>query len=246
MVNVTSTIISPEMFSGSLAGVDGCKGGWLMVRLGPGGDPAGADWEISPEWAGLETASSTFVAVDMPIGLPDGSDAACLAAGAGSSCATLAGAVAAMGATGAVRVINVYASRASAPFALPPTLVPGLAIRGMPLAGGGMPVVSFTGAALGGNLVSLASSDVVLSNLVLDGSAPCRDGLVRVGRADDLQAGDGAQCGDVLDGLVGGTVLADADGVVREHEHDLGSTQGGQAHRRTHVVEEHEERATGR
>ncbi len=61
------------MSSGSLAGVDGCKGGWLMVRLGPGGDPAGADWEISPEWAGLETASSTFVAVDMPIGLPDGS-----------------------------------------------------------------------------------------------------------------------------------------------------------------------------
>ena len=107
----------------------------------------------------------------LSVGLPGGSDAACLATGAGSSCATLAGAIAAMGATGAVRVINIYANSQSASIALPPTLVPGLAIRGVPLPGGSLPVVSFMGAALGGYLVSLASSDVVVSNLVLDGAA---------------------------------------------------------------------------
>jgi len=73
MVNGFSTIISPERACGSLAGVDGCKGGWLMVRLGPGGDPGGAGWTISPSWSGLDSAASAFVAVDMPIGLPDGS-----------------------------------------------------------------------------------------------------------------------------------------------------------------------------
>ncbi len=50
----------------------------------------------------------------------------------------------------------------------------------------------------------------------------------------------------MLDRLVGGSVLADTDRVVTEHENDLGSGQRGQAHGRAHVVEEHEERATDR
>ena len=36
--------------------------------------------------------------------------------------------------------------------------------------------------------------------------------------------------GEVLDGLVGGAVLADADRVVGERVDDLGLGQGGEAH----------------
>jgi hypothetical protein len=52
--------------------------------------------------------------------------------------------------------------------------------------------------------------------------------------------------GEVLDRLVGGAVLADADRVVGEHEARLGARHRRQAHGRTHVVEEHEERAADR
>ena len=58
--------------------------------------------------------------------------------------------------------------------------------------------------------------------VVLDGQAPGLGGLVGVGGPDHPQPGDGAQRGDVLDRLVGGTVLADADGVVGEGVDDLG------------------------
>ena len=45
---------------------------------------------------------------------------------------------------------------------------------------------------------------------------------------------------------MGGAVLADADGVVAEHEHGLGPRDGRQADRWAHVVEEDEERPTDR
>ena len=44
--------------------------------------------------------------------------------------------------------------------------------------------------------------------------------LVCVGRADHYEAGDGSQRGEVLDGLVGGAVLAHADRVVGEDVDD--------------------------
>ena len=56
---------------------------------------------------------------------------------------------------------------------------------------------------------------------------------------------DRPQRGELLDRLVGGAVLADADRVVGEDEHDLGVGERGEPQRRAHVVEEHEERATG-
>ena len=49
----------------------------------------------------------------------------------------------------------------------------------------------------------------------LEDRAPRRGGLVGVGRADDVEAGDRAQRGEVLDRLVGRAVLAEADRVVR-------------------------------
>ena len=45
--------------------------------------------------------------------------------------------------------------------------------------------------------------------------APGSDGLVRIRGPDDVQARDGAQGSEVLDRLVGGSVLAQADRVVR-------------------------------
>jgi predicted RNase H-like nuclease len=57
---------------GSLvAGVDGCRAGWLAVRL----DPARGlvDWAIHADWIALAAAlegSVARIAVDMPIGLP--------------------------------------------------------------------------------------------------------------------------------------------------------------------------------
>src|SRR4029079_7509293 len=48
---------------------------------------------------------------------------------------------------------------------------------------------------------------------VLEDRLPAGDRLVRVGRAYDVQPGDGPQRGQVLDRLVGRAVLAEADGV---------------------------------
>ena len=59
--------------------------------------------------------------------------------------------------------------------------------------------------------------------VVGDGRLPRGDGLVGVGRADDLQLRDGPQRGELLDRLVCRAVLADADGVVRPHEDHLGA-----------------------
>ncbi len=50
---------------------------------------------------------------------------------------------------------------------------------------------------------------------------PRLDGLVAVGGAQDVQAGDRPQRRELLDGLVGRAVFADADRVVGEDEADL-------------------------
>src|SRR5699024_2282102 len=73
--------------------------------------------------------------------------------------------------------------------------------------------------------------------------APHDRGLVRIGRADDVEAGDRAQRGEVLDRLVRGTVLAEADRIMRPDEQGRHLLQSGQADRRTLVVAEDEERA---
>ena len=75
---------------------------------------------------------------------------------------------------------------------------------------------------------------------------PGGGGLVGVPGAHDVEPRDGAQRGQVLDGLVGGPVLADPDGVVRPHEDRVDAHEGGQAHGRAHVVgEDHEGPAVG-
>jgi predicted RNase H-like nuclease len=54
----------------AIAGVDGCKAGWVTVHRRPGGTPTAA---VFPTFAALLTAlpPNCIVAVDMPIGLPD-------------------------------------------------------------------------------------------------------------------------------------------------------------------------------
>jgi len=56
-----------------VAGIDGCRGGWLMVRLTPGSGRT--DFVIFERWADLPDAG--MIAVDMPIGLPDGGGRGC-------------------------------------------------------------------------------------------------------------------------------------------------------------------------
>jgi predicted RNase H-like nuclease len=53
-----------------LAGVDGCKSGWLVVESTP--DMRQANWKIVPNWNAIAReaeAECEFVAVDMPIGI---------------------------------------------------------------------------------------------------------------------------------------------------------------------------------
>ena len=73
--------------------------------------------------------------------------------------------------------------------------------------------------------------------------APRGRDLVGVGGTDHPEPRHRAQRRELLDRLVGRAVLADADGVVRPHERDLGLHERGEAHRRARVVAEHEERA---
>lgn len=53
-----------------LAGVDGCKAGWIMVQRGPAGGPAAS---VHASFVDLLAAlpADAVIAVDMPIGLPD-------------------------------------------------------------------------------------------------------------------------------------------------------------------------------
>jgi predicted RNase H-like nuclease len=59
-------VIDPEA---DIAGVDGCKGGWIMVRQRPG---VGLSVQVIPSFAELirQAPAPAIVAVDMPIGLP--------------------------------------------------------------------------------------------------------------------------------------------------------------------------------
>ena len=50
----------------------------------------------------------------------------------------------------------------------------------------------------------------------LQGGGEGAGGFLRVAGADDVEVRDDAQAGDRFDGLVGGAVLTDADGVVGE------------------------------
>ncbi len=54
----------------TVAGVDGCKAGWIAMRQDPGGSPIVG---VYPGFDDLLTAlpSDAIVAVDMPIGLPE-------------------------------------------------------------------------------------------------------------------------------------------------------------------------------
>ncbi|MGX9147659.1 DUF429 domain-containing protein [Mesorhizobium sp. 128a] len=58
------------MISGALAGVDGCKAGWIAVHRGPSVSPSVT---VFRSFAAMLDAlpADAIVAVDMPIGLPD-------------------------------------------------------------------------------------------------------------------------------------------------------------------------------
>ncbi len=51
-----------------VAGVDGCRAGWILVRLAPDGTLAA---EIAPIFKALTLTDLAMAAVDMPIGLPE-------------------------------------------------------------------------------------------------------------------------------------------------------------------------------
>jgi predicted RNase H-like nuclease len=69
--------VSRDRTGGTVAGVDGCRGGWLAVRLDI---RAGrADSAVYPDWPALARALGEVarIGVDMPIGLADGGRRAC-------------------------------------------------------------------------------------------------------------------------------------------------------------------------
>ena len=72
---------------------------------------------------------------------------------------------------------------------------------------------------------------------------PAGGRLVGVGRAYDVEARHRAQRGEVLDRLVGRTVLAEADRVVGPDVGDRQLAQGRDPHRAAHVVGERQEGA---
>src|SRR5690625_4923487 len=75
----------------------------------------------------------------------------------------------------------------------------------------------------------------------LQDGAPGDGDLGGVGGPHDVEAGDRAQRGEVLDRLVGRAVLTQADGVVGPHEGRGDPHERGEPHRRAHVVGEREE-----
>ena len=66
--------------------------------------------------------------------------------------------------------------------------------------------------------------------------------FVGIGRTQDHQTGDGPQRGELFDGLMCGTVLADADRIVREDINGRQFHQSAQPDRRFGVVAEDQER----
>ncbi len=82
--------------------------------------------------------------------------------------------------------------------------------------------------------------------VVLQRDLPAFGRFEAFGRAHDEQMRDGAQCGEVLDRLMGRAVLAEADAVVRHDVNDALAHQRRQADRWPAVVGEDEERAAVR
>lgn len=78
--------------------------------------------------------------------------------------------------------------------------------------------------------------------VVLQDGAPADGRLVGVGGPYDVEAGDRAEGGELLDGLVGGAVLAQTDGVMGPDVGDRELHQGGEPDGRAHVVAEDQER----
>ena len=58
-----------------VAGLDGCRGGWLMVRLDTGSRRTAVEFAAS--WQALGLSDLALAAVDMPIGLADAGPRAC-------------------------------------------------------------------------------------------------------------------------------------------------------------------------
>jgi len=58
-----------------VAGIDGCKGGWLALTLGAAGHVR--DVAVVPRWRDLDLDGCAILAVDMPIGLSDSGPRAC-------------------------------------------------------------------------------------------------------------------------------------------------------------------------
>ena len=58
-----------------VAGLDGCRGGWLMITLETASRQV--DMSLASAWAELDLARFARIAVDMPIGLADGGPRAC-------------------------------------------------------------------------------------------------------------------------------------------------------------------------
>ena len=58
-----------------VAGLDGCRGGWMMVRLDTTNRQISVDF--APTWQTLDFSGLALAAVDMPIGLADRGPRAC-------------------------------------------------------------------------------------------------------------------------------------------------------------------------
>src|SRR5215207_11427329 len=117
-----------------------------------------------------------------------------------------------------------------------------LAVRGV------LQDVAAAGHTLGGGALEYGDvlpgqGDALGTLRVLQHRLPGVRGLVRVAGAQHREVRDRPQRGHVLDRLVGGAVLAEADRVVRPHVDDRGLHHGGQADRAAHVVAEGQERA---
>src|ERR1700678_2857977 len=80
--------------------------------------------------------------------------------------------------------------------------------------------------------------------VALESETPCGGGLIRVGGAVVGEMRDGAEHGELLDGLVRGSIFAEADGIMREDEERVRLHQGGHADGRLGVIREGEEGGT--
>ena len=79
-----------------------------------------------------------------------------------------------------------------------------------------------------------------------DRHAPCKGGLVRIGRTNDGEIRNRTQSCELLDRLMRRTIFAQRDAVVREHVNDMQSHQRGEPDGRTHVIGKNQKRRTER